>query len=170
MADDPNARDLRALLAAVESAGWDYARIELDDLTVVVSDGRTTIELSSPDLPAHDAHATPPVPAPHRPEEESIPEFAMSTASVTAADEVHGEVDTVVSPSIGIVWRSPKPGAPPFVEVGDTVGADDTLCIIEVMKLMTHVKAGAAGRVVRIRASNGETVEYGTPLVDIATA
>ena len=170
MTDDSSAKDLRALLAAVESAGWDYARIELDELTVVVSDGRTTIEPSTPSAPAPHGPTTPPAPASRLPEEESIPEFASSTASVTAVDEVHGDVDTVLSPSIGIVWRSPKPGAPPFVDVGDTVDAGATLCIIEVMKLMTHVKAGAAGRVVRFHASNGDTVEYGTPLVDIATA
>lgn len=170
MTDDSSAKNLRALLAAVESAGWDYARIELDDLTVVVSDGRTTIEPSVSSPPAHDGRGTSPASASHLPEEESMPEFAVSTASVTAVDEVHGDVDTVVSPSIGIVWRSPKPGAAPFVEVGDTVDAEDTLCIIEVMKLMTHVKAGAAGRVIRFHASNGDTVEYGTPLLDIATA
>ena len=169
MTDDSSAKDLRALLAAVESAGWDYARIELDELTVVVSDGRTTIEPSTPSAPGHHWPTTPPAPASHLPEEKSIPEFASSTAAVTAVDEVHGDVDTVMSPSIGIVWRSPKPGAPPFVDVGDAVDAEDTLCIIEVMKLMTHVKAGAAGRVVRFHASNGDTVEYGTPLVDIAT-
>lgn len=170
MTDDSSDKDLRALLAAVESAGWDYARIELDDLTVVVSDGRTTIEPSASGHSAQEGHATPPPPASHLPEEESIPEFALSTASATAADEVHGNVDTVMSPSIGIVWRSPKPGAPPFVEVGDTVDAEDTLCIIEVMKLMTHVKAGTAGRVTRFIASNGDTVEYGQPLVEIEIA
>ena len=170
MTEDLSAKDLRALLAAVESAGWDYARIELDHLTVVVSDGRTTIEPSTPAAPVHAGVTTAPAAAAHLPEEESIPEFASSSASVTATDEVHGDVDTVVSPSIGMFWRSPKPGSPPFVEVGDTVATDDTLCIIEVMKLMTHVKAVGPGTVVRIHASNGDTVEFGTPLVDIAPA
>lgn len=168
MADDLSAKDLRALLAAVESAGWDYARIELDDLTVVVSDGHTTIEPPTPSTPVQNAPAS--GPAAHIAEEESIPEFSSSTASTTAVDEVHGDVETIMSPSIGMFWRSPKPGAPPFVEIGDTVDVDDTVCIIEVMKLMTHVKSGAAGRVVRIHASNGETVEFGTPLVDITPA
>ena len=170
MTDDSSAKDLRALMAAVESAGWDFARIEIDGLTVVVSDGRTTVEPASPSARASDGAATSTAPVAHRPEEQSIPEFAPSSASVTAVHEVHLDVDTVLSPSIGIVWRSPKPGAPPFVEVGDSVEADDTVCIIEVMKLMTHVKAGAAGRVVRIHPANGDTVEFGTPLVDIAPA
>ncbi|MEI8056529.1 MAG: acetyl-CoA carboxylase biotin carboxyl carrier protein subunit [Actinomycetes bacterium] len=174
MTEDSSAKDLRALLAAVESAGWDYARIELDHLTLVVSDGRTTFEPSSQEPAtqptARDTIAPAPAAVAHLPEEESIPEFASSSAVVTATEEFHGNVDTVTSPSIGMVWRSPKPGSPPFVEVGDTVAADDTLCIIEVMKLMTHVKATGPGTVVRIHAANGETVEFGTPLIDIAPA
>jgi acetyl-CoA carboxylase biotin carboxyl carrier protein len=78
------------------------------------------------------------------------------------------DVTTVGSPSIGLFWRSPKPGAPHFIEVGQEVSADDTVCIIEVMKLMTHVKAGHDGTIARIHPSNGDMVEYGTPLVDIA--
>jgi acetyl-CoA carboxylase biotin carboxyl carrier protein len=170
MTDLSRVKDLTALLASIESAGWDYARIELDDLTIVVSDGRTTIESSSADAAVTaQAPAAGPTTS-HMPEEESIPEFATSQASVVGPDEPHGDVDTVASPSIGLFWRSPKPGAPPFVEVGQHVDADDTVCIIEVMKLMTHVKAGQSGTVVRIHAANGDTVEFGTPLVDLAPA
>jgi acetyl-CoA carboxylase biotin carboxyl carrier protein len=174
MTNDRSAQDLRALLAAIESAGWDYARIELDDLTIVVSDGRTELE------PTVSTSAVAPTPAAgpaathpreeHIPEEESVPEFARTDAAVTPNDEMHGDVETVISPTIGLFWRSPKPGAPPFVEPGQHVEADATVCIIEVMKLMTHVKAGHTGTVVRIHATNGDTVEFGTPLLDISPA
>jgi biotin carboxyl carrier protein len=53
------------------------------------------------------------------------------------------------------------------VEVGDRVEAGDTVCIIEVMKLMTHVPAGVSGVVQSFHVSNGEMVEHGTPLLDI---
>jgi biotin carboxyl carrier protein len=65
---------------------------------------------------------------------------------------------TVTSPSPGILWRSPMPGAPPFAEVGHAVEASDTVCIIEVMKLMNHVKAGVAGTVVAALVANGAQV------------
>ena len=60
----------------------------------------------------------------------------------------------VTAPSVGLFWRSPKPGAPPFVEVGDEVGPDDTVCIVEVMKLMNHVARGHGGH--RARGAPGE--------------
>jgi acetyl-CoA carboxylase biotin carboxyl carrier protein len=81
-----------------------------------------------------------------------------------------GPIETVESPTIGLFWRSPKPGAPPFVSVGDTVAAGDTVCIIEVMKLMTHVTAPVAGTVTAILIENGAMVEHGTALVLIEPA
>jgi biotin carboxyl carrier protein len=64
----------------------------------------------------------------------------------------------VVSPSPGIFWRSPEPGRPPFVELGHTVERSATVCIVEVMKLMNHVKAGISGEVVGVYCENGAAV------------
>ena len=66
---------------------------------------------------------------------------------------------------VGTVYRSPLPGAPPFVEVGQAVDADTTVCIIEVMKLMNSIPAGARGVVTQILMSDAEMVEYGQVLV-----
>jgi len=76
----------------------------------------------------------------------------------------------VTAPSVGLFWRSPKPGAPPFVEVGDEVGPDDTVCIVEVMKLMNHVRAGVAGTVLAVHPENGQMVEHGDPLFTVEPA
>ena len=65
----------------------------------------------------------------------------------------------VESPSVGLFWRAPSPGAPPFVEVGATVSDGDTLGIVEVMKLMNHVKAGVDGTVRGVHADNGSMIE-----------
>lgn len=74
----------------------------------------------------------------------------------------------VVAPSPGVFWRSPQPGAPPFAEVGAAVEASSTLCIIEVMKLMNHLKAGVDGVVVAVFGENGVAVQKGEPLFAIA--
>ena len=74
----------------------------------------------------------------------------------------------VVSPSPGILWRSPQPGAPPFASVGDHVGPSSTLCIVEIMKLMTHVKSEVAGAVVGVFVDDGSRVGQGDPLFAIA--
>jgi acetyl-CoA carboxylase biotin carboxyl carrier protein len=70
----------------------------------------------------------------------------------------------IVSPSVGVFWRAPSPTSPPFVSEGDTVGEGDTVCIVEVMKLMNHVAAAVSGTVRGVLAENGQTVERGQPL------
>jgi acetyl-CoA carboxylase biotin carboxyl carrier protein len=70
----------------------------------------------------------------------------------------------IQAPLLGTFYRSPKPGAPPFVEVGQRVTEDDVLCIIEVMKLFNTVKAGVRGRIAKILAENGQMVEFQQPL------
>ena len=67
--------------------------------------------------------------------------------------------DGVRAPLPGTFYRSPQPGAPPFVEVGDQVGPDSVIGIIETMKLMNPVHAGIAGRIVAILAENGQPVD-----------
>jgi len=169
MTDDRNAKDLRALLSSVEAAGWDYARIEIDGLTVVVSrEDEALMETVS----APESRTTAPMSAPAAVAAAIAPavESAAESTSAPTAIEVAGPITTVCSPSIGLYWRSPKPEAPPFVELGQAVTADDTVCIVEVMKLMTHVKAGQDGIVVRIHPANGDMVEFGSPLVDISPA
>jgi acetyl-CoA carboxylase biotin carboxyl carrier protein len=171
MTDDRNAKDLRALLSSVEAAGWDYARIEIDGLTVVVSREDEALNVTTSVVEGtRSTPAAAPVPAPAPAAAPAAGAEPAVSPSGPAALEVSGEVNTVCSPSIGLYWRSPKPEAPPFVELGQAVTADDTVCIVEVMKLMTHVKAGQDGIVVRIHPANGDMVEFGSPLVDISPA
>ena len=77
-------------------------------------------------------------------------------------DEPEGEV--VKSPMVGTFYRAPSPESAPFVEVGSTVKAGDTLCIVEAMKLLNEIEADFAGTVKAILVENGQPVEYGEPL------
>ena len=77
-------------------------------------------------------------------------------------DEPEGEV--VKSPMVGTFYRAPSPESDPFVEVGSTVKAGDTLCIVEAMKLLNEIEADFAGTVKAILVENGQPVEYGEPL------
>ena len=77
-------------------------------------------------------------------------------------DEPEGEV--VKSPMVGTFYRAASPGSDPFVEVGSTVKAGDTLCIVEAMKLLNEIEAEFAGTVKAILVENGQPVEYGEPL------
>lgn len=73
----------------------------------------------------------------------------------------------VSAPMVGTFYRAPEPGATPFVEVGQRVEPDSVVCIIEVMKLMNSVAAGASGVVTHILPADGEAVEFGQTLIVI---
>lgn len=65
---------------------------------------------------------------------------------------------------VGTFYRASSPGADPFVEVGSTVKAGQTLCIIEAMKILNEIEADVAGTVTQILCNNSDGVEYGQPL------
>lgn len=68
------------------------------------------------------------------------------------------------APMVGTFYRSPAPGAKPFVEVGQSVGEGEALCIIEAMKLLNEIESDRAGTIKAILVENGHPVEYGQPL------
>ncbi len=72
------------------------------------------------------------------------------------------------SPMVGTFYRSSSPGGKPFVELGQTVKTGETVCMIEAMKLLNEIEAGADGVVKEVLVENGEPVEYGQPLMVIA--
>jgi acetyl-CoA carboxylase biotin carboxyl carrier protein len=81
-----------------------------------------------------------------------------------------GSATTIESPMLGVFYRAPSPGAPPFVDVGTRVEADTIVCLIEVMKMMNSVAAGVAGTIAEIHVENAEAVEYGQPLFRVEPA
>ncbi len=74
---------------------------------------------------------------------------------------------SVKSPMVGTFYRSSSPGAKPFVEVGDSIKAGETICIIEAMKILNEIEADKTGTVTHILCENGQAVEYGQPLFTI---
>lgn len=96
-------------------------------------------------------------------------EAAPAAAPVAAAPEapaapVAPAGHAVKSPMVGTFYRSPNPGASPFVEVGQAVKEGEPLCIIEAMKLLNEIEADKSGVIKEILVENGEPVEYGQPL------
>jgi acetyl-CoA carboxylase biotin carboxyl carrier protein len=87
-------------------------------------------------------------------------ESSAPAPSPSAADDLH----VIKSPIVGTFYAAPNPEAGPFVKVGDTVEAGQTVCIIEAMKLMNEIEADISGEVARILVENAQPVEYGEPL------
>ncbi len=91
------------------------------------------------------------------------PEISPAGAGLEAAGEDE-DVHVVRSPIVGTFYSGPRPDAPPFVKLGDTVDVGQVLCSIEAMKLMNEIEADVAGEIVRIYVENGQPVEYGEAL------
>ena len=100
----------------------------------------------------------------------SVPAAASASAAAAPAQqnteseaEIKGEA--VKSPMVGVVYTAPEPNAAPYVSVGDTVSADQTLFLVEAMKTFNPVKAPRSGKVVRILVTDRSPVEYDQPLL-----
>lgn len=92
---------------------------------------------------------------------------APAVAAVVKAAEPHDNPGAVKSPMVGTAFRSPAPGAQPFVDVGAKVSQGQTLLIIEAMKTMNQIPSPRAGTVTAVLVHDGQPVEYGEPLVII---
>jgi len=142
------AKDVAEILKALEASSFDTLELELNGVKLQLRRGGAAA------APAPAAHASA--------KAESPPPAAAAAA---APMEVPPGATAVPAPLLGIFYRAPKPGEPPFVEVGDRVESQTIIGIIEVMKLMNSVRAGVRGTVVAIPARNGELVEHGEALL-----
>jgi len=106
-------------------------------------------------------------PAQHSVHPMSAPVSNEAPTAEAEAEDLLPPGTIVESPMVGTFYRSPSPGAKPFVEIGQTVSKGDTLCIIEAMKIMNQIEAETSGTVRAIVVEEGQPVEYGEPLIVI---
>jgi acetyl-CoA carboxylase biotin carboxyl carrier protein len=89
---------------------------------------------------------------------------APASEKTRAAEAAADNLITIKSPMIGTFYRSPSPGKPVFVEVGDEISVGKVVCIIEAMKLFNEIESEVKGRIVKILAEDASPVEYDQPL------
>lgn len=90
-------------------------------------------------------------------------------APVPVSAQVEEELHIVTSPIVGTYYNAPSPKSEPFISLGDTITAGQTLCIIEAMKLMNEIQSDVSGTVARIFIESSQPVEFGQPLFGIKT-
>jgi acetyl-CoA carboxylase, biotin carboxyl carrier protein len=108
-------------------------------------------QMAIPTIAAAAAAAPPPPPQP-------------AAEKPRAAEPATENLLTIKSPMIGTFYRSPSPGKPPFVEVGDEVSPGKVVCIIEAMKLFNEIESEVKGRIVKVLVEDASPVEYDQPL------
>lgn len=113
------------------------------------------------------ASAAPPpaTPAEARTDKSATSSPAVDAQRAAPAVQWPDHFIVIRSPMVGTFYRAPEPGARPFVELGDTVDEHSTVCIVEVMKLMNSIPAGARGIVRHILVDDGEPVEAQQPII-----
>lgn len=143
-------RKVKKLIELLEESG--IAEIE-------IKEGEESVRISRNGQHAPQMHymAGAPMSAPVAP-------AAAGPAAAEAAVESVPVGHMVRSPMVGTFYRASSPGAKSFVEVGDTVTAGETLCIIEAMKILNQIEADKSGKITAILVENGQPVEYDEPL------
>jgi acetyl-CoA carboxylase biotin carboxyl carrier protein len=139
------AADVAEIMRLVEQSGFDELNLEINGTKISLRRGSP-----APGVPAAPAVAAAPA--------------AVASTPKPASDP---DVQDLPAPLLGTFYRAPKPGAPAFVEVGSQVSDDTIIGIIEVMKLMNTVRAGARGTITEIIAADGALVEFGAPLMRV---
>ena len=144
-------RKVKKLIELLEESGISELEITEGEESVRIS-RHSTAPAPPPTPLAPVAAAPPPI---------AVPPTADAPAPAAApVDNRHA----IRAPMVGTFYRAPSPGAKPFVEIGQTVKAGQTLCIIEAMKMLNQIEADRAGVIGEILVENEEPVEYDQPM------
>jgi len=180
------AKDVAEITQLLEASNFDELYLELDGLKLSLRRGAAAGASAQPlaiapsqslaqvDRSAHSSAPAQPLsnPPAHTAANTSAaappPAAPNSTATPDHPPASDPDAVDVLAPLLGTFYRSPKPGAPPFVEVGSQVAEDSIIGIIEVMKLMNTVRAGVRGKVTQILGRDGALVEYGELLMRVS--
>lgn len=160
--------DVRLILQLIEQSDVEYLELEIGGTRIVADRSGT-----GPRGAAAVASALAAAPAPAAPPAApaaAAPVQGAAQGSAPAPSASREGTITVTAPVVGVFYRAPEPGAPPYCEVGQTVEAGATIGLVEVMKTFNGVTADQGGEIVEILVGNEEFVEFGQPLVVIRPA
>jgi len=154
-------KDIQNLIKFVAKSGASEVKLEMEDVKITIRTGEvgkpeTTYYQPMPAMPV-DQQQPAAVNAP-------IETAAPSGGSGTAPAEEDSKYITIKSPIIGTFYRKPSPDKSVFVEVGDTVGVGDVLCVIEAMKLFNEIESEVSGKIVKVLVDDSSPVEFDQPL------
>ncbi|WP_077404248.1 acetyl-CoA carboxylase biotin carboxyl carrier protein [Cellulophaga omnivescoria] len=152
-------KEIQSLIKFVAKSGASEVKLEMEDIKITIrtgalnSGGETTILQQ---IPMGQAPMAPAAAAP-------APAAAPEAAPAPEASKEDKYI-TIKSPIIGTFYRKPSPDKPVFVEVGDTIGQGDVLCVIEAMKLFNDIESEVSGKIVKVLVDDSSPVEFDQPL------
>ena len=150
-------KEIQNLIKFVAKSGASEVKLEMDDIKITIRTGSES-----------DTTIVHQVPAAHIPQQvmaaptSVTPETAAPASAAPASED--SKYITIKSPIIGTFYRKPSPDKPLFVEVGQTIGEGDVLCVIEAMKLFNEIESEVSGKIVKILVDDSSPVEFDQPL------
>lgn len=160
--------DIAKLVELFEESDWDELHVEMGGLQLFLSsDPNARLTSSAAALATYNAPEQPAArmamsslaPQQGAPGISTSSEAPILSTKSEPTDEIPENWVAVNAPHLATFYRAPKPGAPPYVEVGQEVSADTEICLLEVMKLFTSLRAGVDGIIRRVCAEDAELVE-----------
>ncbi len=151
-ADIFDVKKVRQLIELMKEHDLSELDLRQDENRVRIRRGGEVVTYSAPAVAAAPAPALQP---------------AAPAAPVTASDASDARMLVIKSPMVGTFYKASGPDTPVFVKVGDRIGPEKTVCIIEAMKVFNEIPAGVSGQVVAILVENGAPVEFGQALMKV---
>lgn len=156
--------DVLKILKIIDESNYDEICIEVGDLKVHVrKQGGAPVGALWEEVNTGKQESK--VLSPQEFETASIPAPKTEQQAAPRDAQIPEGTAVICAPTLGTFYRAPSPGAKPFVEVGDKVKPDDTVCLVEIMKLFNPIKASVTGTVAQILVETGAMVEYNQPLI-----
>lgn len=161
--------EIREIIKLIDQSSIQEFTLELDGASVNIKKNGTAVEVptavqAQPTVVVPYAPPAPPTPIAEAAVAAPTAQPAVEKPQETAPVEDEANLHKIVSPMVGTFYSSPEPGAPAYVQVGDSVTPNKIVCIVEAMKLFNEIEAEVTGKIVKVLVENGQLVEYGQPL------
>ena len=149
-------RKIRRLVELMKEHDLSEMDLKQGETQIQLRRGTTTVVAAAP------VASAPPVAA------AASAAIAAPAAEAKAAEPADGKTVEIKSPMVGTFYAASDPESPPYVKVGDHVGPETTVCIVEAMKVFNQIPAETSGKIVAVLVENGEPVEFGQPMFRVS--
>ena len=156
-------QEIREIIILVDASSIDEFVYEADGAKVKLKKNNGVTEVAAPKK-VQEAAPVAAVAAPAPVQVEAAPAPAPKAEAPAAPVENTADLHKITSPMVGTFYQAPNPESPAYVKVGDKVGEESIVCIVEAMKLFNEIEAEVKGEIVEILVQDGQLVEYGQPL------
>ncbi|TNF70398.1 MAG: acetyl-CoA carboxylase biotin carboxyl carrier protein [Bacteroidetes bacterium] len=153
-------KEIQSLIKFVARSGASEVKLETDDIKITIRTGPSGSTSETTYVQQIPVQAQPVA----QPSPQQAPAASQSAQEDPKKDSDDSKYITIKSPIIGTFYRKPSPDKPAFVEVGDTIGKGDVLCVIEAMKLFNDIESEVSGKIVKVLVEDSSPVEFDQPL------